>query len=93
MLDVLAAHVMGAIVGSLAIVNFFIWAAGAKLSTGRQVWVTYTALGIASAFAMAVGNANGGPPNFDGVGAQLMGVLLAALIQAGYLGVQRRSQS
>lgn len=90
MLDVLAAMVMGSILGSLAVVNIFMWAAGGRFTTNRQIVVAYLAFGIGSVFASAVGNADGGPPNFEGAGPHTLGVLLAALIQAGYRNVGNR---
>lgn len=93
MYDTLAIMTLGAILGALAVVNLFMWAAGAKFSANRQIVVAYAALCFASIFINAVGNANGGPPNFQGAGVQVLGAFLAAIVNIAIVQSRLRAPS
>lgn len=70
------AFMVGALVGSFIWVRLFMFLAGARFSNVRQIVAAYTAFAIAGAFIAAVGNANGGPPNFSTVPLHLVATAL-----------------
>jgi len=61
----MVAFFLGALLGGLAVVQIFKLIAGTNFTTWRQVLAAYLALEIAVVFISAVGDANGGPPNFS----------------------------
>jgi hypothetical protein len=75
------AFFIGTVLGSLAVVQLFKFIAGANFMTWRQAFAAYLAFAIAAIFIIAVGDANGGPPNFSSAPIRAVGTVVAFLIE------------
>lgn len=87
MVDV--AFVLGAVISALVVVHIFLGIAGVRIQTIRQSVAAYIAVLIATLFVSAVGNADGGPPNFFDAPARVIGTLIAFAIEV--VGVRARA--
>jgi len=72
---------IGATLGMMLVVGVFRWIAGASFTHWRHVLAAYLAVAIAATFISAVGEANGGAPDFQMAPIQWIGACLASVIE------------
>jgi hypothetical protein len=71
---------LGAVLGSLAVVHLFLLIAGVRFGTWRHVLSAYLVALIVTVFVSAAGDADGGAPNYQSAPARTLGVLIAFFI-------------
>ena len=84
---------IGAVLGPLAVAQLFKFIAGANFMTWRQAFAAYLAIGIAGTFIVAVGDANGGAPNFSSAPIRAVATAIAFVIELVALRGRRARQA